>query len=61
VSGVFSSILQQLKVPEVPISECKTKYFPKLDLDKHICAGGILGMKSLIKGASYFHAQKNCK
>ncbi len=50
VSGVFSSILQQLKVPDVPVTECKSRYFPTMNLDKHICAGGILGKKSLIKG-----------
>ncbi len=45
VSGVFSSILQQLEIPDVPVAECKSRYFQKLDLNKHICAGGILGMK----------------
>ncbi len=45
-SGVFSSILQQLEIPDVPVAECKSKYFKKLDLNKHICAGGILGMNS---------------
>jgi len=44
VSGVFSSILQQLKVPDVPVAECKSRYFQNIDLNKHICAGGILGM-----------------
>ena len=43
-TGVFSNIMQQLVVPEVPIAKCKEfTSFGALDVEKEICAGGETG------------------
>jgi hypothetical protein len=47
LSGIFSKILQQLEISDVPVSECKSRYFPRIDLQKHLCAGGIEGLEQL--------------
>ena len=43
-TGVFSNIMQQLVVPEVPLAKCKEfTSFGALDVEKEICAGGETG------------------
>ena len=42
VVGAYSTILQKVKLPLIPINECKKKYriYQNIDPEKHICAGG---------------------
>ena len=46
-SGVFTNVLRQLAVPEMPISECKQKFYKRLDPKRHICAGGEKGLTTI--------------
>ena len=43
-AGASTAILQQLKVPTVPVDECK-KFFTGRTIipERHICAGGDIG------------------
>lgn len=51
-SGALPNILQQLKVPQVPVEKCKDyKPFQNIDSEKQICAGGEKG-KDSCKGDS---------
>ena len=43
--GAHSNIMQKLKVPDISIEECKTKYdvFKNIHPTSHLCAGGEIG------------------
>ena len=49
-SGSFSSLLLKLKVPVVPVEECKSNYriFKTIDIEKHLCAGGEKGITNAL-------------
>ena len=54
-TGAYSSDLLEVRVPVVPINECKTKYsiFKNIHSQRHICAGGEKGLYYFTISKSY--------